>query len=61
MIKEQFYRKDFKTFKPKYYLFCRKCEIKLYCKNCDSKITPQKFGELTLKPYICQIKIEEIK
>ena len=41
-----------KDFKQKYFL---------YCKNCDSKITPQKFGELTLKPYICQIKIEEIK
>lgn len=25
MNKEQFYRKDFETFKQKYYLFCRDC------------------------------------
>jgi len=25
MNKEIFYRKDFETFKPKYYLFCRDC------------------------------------
>lgn len=52
MNKEQFYREDYKTFKPKYYLFCR-----------ESKFEVKKFAQLKENQYICrekQIKIEEL-
>ena len=49
MNKEQFYREDYKTFKPKYYLFCR-----------ESKFEVKKFAQLKDKSYICRIKITEI-
>lgn len=35
-----------------------KSKIKLYC--LDSKFNVQKFGSLVIKPYICQIKIEQL-
>lgn len=37
-----------------------KSKIKLYCKDCESKIIVQKFGSLIIKPYICQVKIQEL-
>ena len=55
MNKEQFYREDYSTFKPKYYLFCHEKEFKI-----------EKFGNLNNNNYICkrgtspQIKIEEL-
>ena len=55
MNKEQFYREDYKTFKPKYFLFCREKEFK-------TENFIEKFGYLNNNSYICrkkQIKIEE--
>ena len=49
MNKEQFYRKDFETFKPKYYLFCNNCNFSI-----------NKFADINKKDYICRIKIQEI-
>jgi hypothetical protein len=51
MNKEQFYREDYKTFKPKYYLFCRDCKTEKLVNT---------FGSLNIKGYICRIKIEDI-
>ena len=53
MNKEQFYREDYSTFKPKYYLYCRetKLEIKKYS---DS------LAQVKNNNYICRIKIEEL-
>ena len=59
MNKEQFYREDYKTFKPKYFLFCREKEFKT--ENFIEKVAQVKNNN-----YICkrgtspQIKIEEL-
>ena len=52
MNKEQFYREDYKTFKPKYFLFCREKEFKV-----------EKVAQVKNNNYLCrekQIKIEEL-
>jgi hypothetical protein len=49
MNKEQFYRGDYNTFKPKYYLFCRQKEFKL-----------EKFESYVKNPYIRRITVKEI-
>ena len=51
MNKEQFYREDYKTFKPKYFLFCREKEFKV---NKYSNI----LADVKRKPYICIIENE---
>ncbi len=54
MNKEQFYREDYKTFKPKYFLFCREKEFKV--NKYDKSLADVKNNE-----YICKIiKIEEL-
>ena len=56
MNKEQFYREDYKTFKPKYFLFCREKEFK-------TENFIEKVAQLKDNSYICrkkQIKIEEL-
>jgi len=57
MNKEQFYREDYKTFKQKYFLFCREKEIK-------SVSLIEKYSEILAqlkeKPYICRIKIQTL-
>ena len=49
MNKEQFYRKDINTFKPKYFLYCKNCVID----NISPKIVAQKEN----KHYLCPIII----
>lgn len=36
-----------------------KSKIKLYCKDCDSKIIVQKFGQVEKLPYISRVEIKE--
>lgn len=54
MNKEQFYRKDFGTFKPKYFLFCRE-------KSLEVKKYNEILAQVKDNSYICKgiIKIEE--
>ena len=54
MNKEQFYREDYSTFKPKYYLFCREKEYK-------TEKYSNILAQLKEKSYICRIIIKEIK
>lgn len=53
MNKEQFYREDYKTFKPKYFLFCREKEFK-------KENFIEKFAQVKNNNYICRIKITEL-
>lgn len=58
MNKEQFYRKDYDTFKPKYFLFCRE-------KVLESGSLVNKYSDLLAQNknnnYICRIIIKEVK
>jgi hypothetical protein len=53
MNKEQFYRKDLSTFKPKYYLFCRE-------KRIETEISLKSVAQMEFKSYIRTIKITEL-
>ena len=52
MNKEQFYREDYSTFKPKYYLYCR--ETKLEIKKYSTSLVQEEN-----KCYISRIEIKE--
>lgn len=52
MNKEQFYREDYKTFKPKYFLFCRE-------KKTEENLV-EKVANIKLNNYLRIIEIKEL-
>lgn len=54
MNKEKFYRKDYNTFKSKYFLFCREKEFEIEKYN-------KSLAQDKNNSYICRIIIKEIE